>query len=77
MALILAWLKEMGAMMTRPESRGCPTVNAAVELPDQIHMLVEGAGVCLQSVDPDGPRHRLARTVESLLESADKAPRRR
>jgi AcrR family transcriptional regulator len=113
-ALILAWLREMGALMTRPESRGCPMVNAAVELPDpghpgrkvieqhktamrdrlaaacrkaglaqpelladQIHMLVEGAGVCLQSVGADGPSHRLVRIVESLLDSAEKAPRRR
>ena len=112
-ALILSWLKEMGQLMTRPESRGCPMVNAAVELPDpdhpgrkvieqhksamrdrlasacrkaglahpelladQIHMLVEGAGVCLQSVGPDGPSHRLVRIVESLLEAAEK-PRRR
>src|SRR4051812_49081518 len=36
-ALILAWLKEMGQLMTRPESRGCPMVNAAVELPDPDH----------------------------------------
>ena len=113
-ALILAWLKDMGALMTRPESRGCPMVNAAVELPDadhpgrkvieqhksamrdrlasacrkaglthpelladQIHMLVEGAGVCLQSVGPDGPSHRLVRIVEGLLEAAEKTPRRR
>ena len=112
-ALILAWLKEMGALMTRPESRGCPMVNAAIELPDpdhpgrkvieqhksamrdrlaaacrkaglahpelladQIHMLVEGAGVCLQSVGPDGPSHRLVRIVESLLASAEKPQRR-
>jgi AcrR family transcriptional regulator len=112
-ALILAWLKDMGALMIRPESRGCPMVNAAVELPDpdhpgrkvieqhksamrdrlaaacrkaglahpelladQIHMLVEGAGVCLQSVGPDGPSHRLVRIVEGLLEAAEK-PRRR
>jgi AcrR family transcriptional regulator len=112
-ALILVWLKDMGQLMTRPESRGCPMVNAAVELPDpdhpgrkvieqhksamrdrlaaacrkaglahpelladQIHMLVEGAGVCLQSVGPDGPSHRLVRIVESLLESAGK-PRKR
>jgi AcrR family transcriptional regulator len=112
-ALILAWLKDMGALMTRPESRGCPMVNAAIELPDpdhpgrkviehhksamrdrlaaacrraglmhpelladQIHMLVEGAGVCLQSVGPEGPSHRLVRIVESLLEGAQK-PRRR
>lgn len=112
-ALILAWLKEMGALMTRPESRGCPMVNAAVELPDadhpgrkvieqhksairdrlaaacrkaglahpelladQIHMLVEGAGVCLQSVGPDGPSHRLVKIVESLLEGAEKTRRR-
>ncbi len=112
-ALILAWLKDMGALMTRPESRGCPMVNAAVELPDadhpgrkvieqhklairdrlaaacrkaglahpelladQIHMLVEGAGVCLQSVGPDGPSHRLVKIVESLLDSAEK-PRKR
>ncbi|WP_395018355.1 TetR/AcrR family transcriptional regulator [Dongia sp.] len=113
-ALILAWLKDMGALMTRPESRGCPMVNAAVELPDpdhpgrkvieqhklairdrlaaacrkaglahpelladQIHMLVEGAGVCLQSVGPDGPSHRLVKIVESLLEGAEKTPRKR
>lgn len=112
-ALILAWLKEMGALMTRPESRGCPMVNAAVELPDaehpgrkvieqhksamrdrlaaacrkaglahpelladQIHMLVEGAGVSLQSIGPDGPSHRLVRIVESLLEGAEKTKRR-
>ena len=112
-ALILAWLKDMGALMTRPESRGCPMVNAAVELPDadhpgrkvieqhklairdrlaaacrkaglahpelladQIHMLVEGAGVCLQSVGPDGPSHRLVRIVEGLLEGAEKARKR-
>jgi AcrR family transcriptional regulator len=113
-ALILAWLKEMGQLMTRAESRGCPMVNAAIELPDpahpgrkvieqhktamrdrlaaacrkaglanpalladQIHMLVEGAGVCLQSVGPDGPSHRLVRIVESLLENAEKVTRRR
>jgi len=113
-ALILAWLKDMGQLMIRPESRGCPMVNAAVELPDpdhpgrkvieqhksamrdrlatacrkaglahpelladQIHMLVEGAGVCLQSVGPDGPSHRLVRIVESLLENAEKPARRR
>jgi AcrR family transcriptional regulator len=113
-ALILAWLKDIGQLMTRPESRGCPMVNAAIELSDpshpgrkvieqhkgdmrdrlasacrraglahpelladQIHMLVEGAGVCLQSVGPDGPSHRLVRIVENLLESAQKAPRRR
>ena len=112
-ALIMAWLKDMGALMTRPESRGCPMVNAAVELPDadhpgrkvieqhklairdrlaaacrkaglahpelladQIHMLVEGAGVCLQSAGPDGPSHRLVRIVEGLLESAEKARKR-
>jgi hypothetical protein len=46
-------------------------------LADQIHMLVEGAGVCLQSVGPDGPSHRLVRIVESLLEGAEKTPRRR
>jgi AcrR family transcriptional regulator len=113
-ALIMAWLKDMGALMTRPESRGCPMVNAAVELPDpdhpgrkvieqhklairdrlaaacrkaglahpelladQIHMLVEGAGVCLQSVGPDGPSHRLVRIVEGLLAGAAKTPRKR
>src|SRR4051812_20656185 len=113
-ALILAWLKDMGQLMTRPESRGCPMVNAAIELSDpshpgrkvieqhkgdmrdrlasacrraglahpelladQIHMLVEGAGVCLQSVGPDGPSHRLVRIVESLLEGAGKTPRKR
>jgi AcrR family transcriptional regulator len=113
-ALIMAWLKDMGALMTRPESRGCPMVNAAVELPDpdhpgrkvieqhklairdrlaaacrkadlahpelladQIHMLVEGAGVCLQSVGPDGPSHRLVKIVEGLLEGAEKAARKR
>jgi AcrR family transcriptional regulator len=113
-ALILAWLKDMGALMSRPQSRGCPMVNAAVELPDpdhpgrkvieqhktdmrdrlasacrkaglahpelladQIHMLVEGAGVSLQSIGPDGPSHRLVRIVEGLLDSAEKAPRRR
>src|SRR3954451_6444893 len=27
--LILLWLKEIGALMIRPESRGCPMVNAA------------------------------------------------
>jgi len=112
-ALILAWLKDMGQLMTRPESRGCPMVNAAIELPDpghpgrkvieqhktamrdrlasacrkaglahpelladQIHMLVEGAGVCLQSVGPEGPSHRLVRIVEALLESAEKTKRR-
>jgi hypothetical protein len=46
-------------------------------LADQIHMLVEGAGVCLQSVGPDGPSHRLVRIVEGLLESAEKTPRKR
>jgi AcrR family transcriptional regulator len=113
-ALILAWLREMGALMTRPESRGCPMVNAAVELPDadhpgrkvieqhksamrdrlasacrkaglahpelladQIHMLVEGAGVSLQSIGPEGPSHRLVRIVEGLLEAAEKTPRKR
>jgi len=113
-ALILAWLKDMGQLMTRPESRGCPMVNAAVEIPDadhpgrkvieqhksamrdrlasacrkaglahpelladQIHMLVEGAGVSLQSIGPEGPSHRLVRIVEGLLDAAGKAKRRR
>jgi AcrR family transcriptional regulator len=113
-ALIMAWLKDMGALMTRPESRGCPMVNAAVELPDpdhpgrkvieqhklairdrlaaacrkaglahpelladQIHMLVEGAGVCLQSVGPDGPSHRLVKIVEGLLAGTGKTARKR
>ena len=28
---ILAWLREMGRQMARPESRGCPITNAAIE----------------------------------------------
>lgn len=34
---ILAWLREMGRQMARPESRGCPITNAAIELPDAAH----------------------------------------
>ncbi|WP_374378323.1 TetR/AcrR family transcriptional regulator [Dongia sp.] len=34
---ILAWLREMGRQMERPESRGCPITNAAIELPDASH----------------------------------------
>jgi AcrR family transcriptional regulator len=34
---ILAWLKDMGRQMERPESRGCPITNAAIELPDATH----------------------------------------
>jgi AcrR family transcriptional regulator len=34
---ILAWLKDMGRQMERPESRGCPITNAAIELPDAAH----------------------------------------
>ncbi len=34
---IIAWLKDMGRQMERPESRGCPITNAAIELPDAAH----------------------------------------
>jgi AcrR family transcriptional regulator len=34
---ILAWLKDMGRQMERPESRGCPITNAAIELPEPSH----------------------------------------
>jgi len=34
---IIAWLKDMGRQMERPESRGCPITNAAIELPDATH----------------------------------------
>jgi AcrR family transcriptional regulator len=34
---ILAWLKEMGRQMERPESRGCPITNAAIEIPEASH----------------------------------------
>ncbi|MBI2255355.1 MAG: TetR/AcrR family transcriptional regulator [Proteobacteria bacterium] len=34
---IIAWLKDMGRQMERPESRGCPITNAAIELPDETH----------------------------------------
>lgn len=34
---ILAWLAEMGRQMERPESRGCPITNAAIELPEPSH----------------------------------------
>ncbi|MDY0871612.1 TetR/AcrR family transcriptional regulator [Dongia rigui] len=34
---IIAWLKDMGRQMERPESRGCPITNAAIELPDTTH----------------------------------------
>ena len=39
-------------------------------LADQIHMLVEGAGVALQSIGPEGPSQRLVRIVEALLDQA-------
>ncbi len=34
---IIAWLRDMGRQMERPESRGCPITNAAIELPDAAH----------------------------------------
>lgn len=34
---ILAWLSTMGKQMERPESRGCPITNAAIELPEPTH----------------------------------------
>lgn len=34
---ILAWLAETGRQMERPESRGCPITNAAIELPEPTH----------------------------------------
>ena len=34
---IIAWLRDMGRQMERPESRGCPITNAAIELPDATH----------------------------------------
>lgn len=34
---ILAWLAETGRLMERPESRGCPITNAAIELPEPTH----------------------------------------
>ena len=102
---ILAWLKDMGRQMERPESRGCPITNAAIELPepdhpgrqvieehkrgmrkrfaeacrkaglpradmiaDQLLMLLDGAGVSLQTIGHEsGPMRALTRHAEWLL----------
>src|SRR5271169_4291293 len=35
LAQLLAWLKEMAAHVANADERGCPLVNAAVELPEK------------------------------------------
>lgn len=104
---ILAWIDEMGRQMERPESRGCPITNAAIELPepdhpgravieahkrgmrrrfaercraaglkdadiiaDQLVLLLDGAGVALQTIGRKGPLAALRRQAEWLLGKA-------
>jgi AcrR family transcriptional regulator len=99
-----AWLEEMAAHVASNDERGCPLVNAAVELPqkghparrvieehkiaqrarlialcaaaglsepdllaDELYLLLEGARVTAQSVDPAGPGARLKRMSEAVI----------
>jgi AcrR family transcriptional regulator len=99
-----AWLEEMAAHVASNDERGCPLVNAAVELPqkghparrvieehkiaqrarlialcaaaglsepdllaDELYLLLEGARVTAQSVDPAGLGARLKRMSEAVI----------
>jgi AcrR family transcriptional regulator len=99
-----AWLEEMAAHVASNDERGCPLVNAAVELPekghparrvieehkiaqrarlialcaeaglsepdllaDELYLLLEGARVTAQSVDPAGLGGRLQRMSEAVI----------
>jgi AcrR family transcriptional regulator len=37
LAQLVAWLEEMAIHLARPEERGCPLANAAIELPERDH----------------------------------------
>src|SRR6267154_1281848 len=102
-AQLRAWLEEMAAHVASNDERGCPLVNAAVELPekghparrvieehkiaqrarliglcaeaglsepdllaDELYLLLEGARVTAQSVDPAGLGARLQRMSEAV-----------
>jgi AcrR family transcriptional regulator len=52
LAQLRAWLKEMAAHVANADERGCPLVNAAVELPEKGHparRVIEEAKVALRS----------------------------
>jgi AcrR family transcriptional regulator len=103
-AQLRAWLEEMAAHVASCDARGCPLVNAAVELPqkghparrvieehkiaqrarlvalcaaaglsepdslaDELYLLLEGARVTAQSVDPAGLGARLQRMSEAVI----------
>jgi AcrR family transcriptional regulator len=103
-AQLRAWLEEMAAHVASSDERGCPLVNAAVELPDkghparrvieehkiaqrarlvalcaaaglsepelladELYLLLEGARVTAQSVDPAGLGARLQRMSEAVI----------
>jgi AcrR family transcriptional regulator len=103
-AQLRAWLEEMAAHVASNDERGCPLVNAAVELPekghparrvieehkiaqrarlialcaeaglsepdllaDELYLLLEGARVTAQSVDPAGLGARLQRMSEAVI----------
>jgi AcrR family transcriptional regulator len=103
-AQLRAWLEEMAAHVASNDERGCPLVNAAVELPekghparrvieehkiaqrarlialcaeaglsepdllaDELYLLLEGARVTAQSVDPAGLGGRLQRMSEAVI----------
>jgi AcrR family transcriptional regulator len=103
-AQLRAWLEEMAAHVASIDERGCPLVNAAVELPekghparrvieehkiaqrarlialcaaaglsepdllaDELYLLLEGARVTAQSVDPAGLGARLQRMSEAVI----------
>jgi AcrR family transcriptional regulator len=51
-AQLLAWLREMAAHVANADERGCPLVNAAVELPEKDHparRVIEEAKAALRS----------------------------
>jgi AcrR family transcriptional regulator len=103
-AQLRAWVEEMAAHVASNDERGCPLVNAAVELPekghparrvieehkiaqrarlialcaaaglsepdllaDELYLLLEGARVTAQSVDPAGLGARLKRMSEAVI----------
>jgi AcrR family transcriptional regulator len=103
-AQLRVWLEEMAAHVASNDERGCPLVNAAVELPekghparrvieehkiaqrarlialcaaaglsepdllaDELYLLLEGARVTAQSVDPAGLGARLQRMSEAVI----------
>jgi AcrR family transcriptional regulator len=104
LAQLRAWIARIAERLADPDERGCPLVNAAVELPekshpvrrvieecktaertrliqvcratglrdpdllaDELHLLLEGVRVAMQSVGRDGLGARFMRMCEALI----------